>query len=117
VFAVRSAAEAEPFEKINPKQRDAIRAERNKVVIEALKAHDGITDCGVMQLEDHTDKGFLVYVDFDDRQSPAEVLSLIRRTFEECFPDLPISGEMKTESDSTVSFAYTYIDRHNKLFK
>jgi hypothetical protein len=117
VFAVRPAAESEPLKKITPKQRDAIRAERNKVVTEALKAHNGITDCGVMQLEDHTDKGFLVYVDFDDRQSAAEVLSLIRRTFDECFPDVPIWGEMKTESDSTVSFAYTYIDEHNKLFK
>jgi hypothetical protein len=110
VFAVRPTIESEPLKKITPKQRDSIRAERNRVLTETLKTHDGITDCGVMQLEDHTDKGFLVYVDFDDRQSPPEVLSLIRRTFDECFPDVPIWGEMKTESDSTVSFAYTYID-------
>jgi TIR domain len=117
VFAVRPASEPGPLKKITPEQRDAIRAERNKVLTEVLKAHDGITDCDVMQLEDHTDKGFLVCVDFDDRQSAAEVLSLIRRTFDECFPDVPIWGEKKTEQDDTVSFAYTYIDEHNKLFQ
>ena len=117
VFAVQPAVESGPLKKITPKIRDAIRTERNNIVIEALKAHDGVTDCGVMQLEDHSDKGFLIYVDFDDRQSAAEILSLIRRTFSESFPDVPIWGEMKSESDSTVSFAYTYIDEHNKLLK
>ncbi len=70
------------------------------------------------KLEDHTDKGYLIYVKFDDRQCAAEVLSLIRQTIENCFPDVPFWGEKKTESDDAVSFAYTtYIDEYNKLFK
>jgi hypothetical protein len=117
VFTVRPEPPAASGTKVTPKQRDAIRAERNKVLVESLKAQEGVTDCTVFQLEDHTDKGYLVYVHFDDRQSAAGVLSLIRRTFEESFPDLPVWGETKTESDNTVSFAYTYIDEHNKLFK
>jgi hypothetical protein len=117
VFAVRPPADVQPFKKTTPRQRDAIRKERNNMVIASLKAHDGVTNCYIMQLEDHTDKGYLVVVNFDDRQSAAEVLSQIRRTFDECFPDVPIWGEMKTESDNSVSFAYTYIDEHNRLFR
>ena len=121
VFTVQPELQPEPLppvsnKKVTPKQRDAIRAERNKMLVESLKARDGITDCTVFQLEDHTDNGYLVYLTFDDRQSAAEVLSLVRRTFEQLFPDLPIWGEMKTETESTVSFAYTYIDEYNKLF-
>ena len=68
-----------------------------------------------MQLEDHSDKGYLISVEFDERLVAAEVLSLIRRAFEDSFPKTPIWGEKKTEGERSVSFAFTYIDEHNKL--
>ena len=70
-----------------------------------------------MQLEAHTDSGYLLYVDFDERQCAAAVLSLISTTLQDLFPDVPFWGEMKTESERSVSFAYTYIDEQNRLFK
>jgi len=102
--------------KISPRLRDARRAERNKTLERALKDHDGVADCWVMQLEDHTDKGYLVSVRFDgSRLSAAGVLSLIRETFDRCLPGVPIWGEPKTETADMVSFAYTYLDDNSFL--
>jgi hypothetical protein len=52
-----------------------------------------------MQLEDHSDKGYLIDVSFDSTLSAASALSIIREVFQERLPDTPIFGEMKSESD------------------
>lgn len=104
--------------KVSPKERDKIRAERNKMVMAELKQKEGIRECSVFQLEDHTDKGYLLHVEFDEiKTNAAEVLSTIRATIEKLFPDIAFWGEMKTETDNSVSFAYTYLDEYNKLFR
>jgi hypothetical protein len=94
-----------------------LRARNNLIVVDALKARPGVTDCWVMQLEDHSDKGYLLSVAFDSTLSAAEVLSVVREVFAERLPDTPIFGEMKSESEGEVSFAYTYLDEHNRAFK
>jgi hypothetical protein len=85
--------------------------------VDALKLRPGITDCWVMQLEDHSDKGYLIDVSFDSTLSAAQALSIVRQVFHERLPDTPIFGEMKSESDRSVSFAYTYLDEYNRTFK
>jgi hypothetical protein len=104
--------------KESPKQRDKIRAERNEMLIAELRQKDGIRDCSVFQLEDHTDKGFLIFVEFDEEKTnAADVVSTIRTALTTLFPNIPIWGEMKTEADNSVGFAYTYIDEYNKIFR
>ena len=57
-----------------------------------------------------------MYVEFDPEiTSAGVVVSSIRQTFEELFPDIPIWGEMKTETEESVGFAFTYIDEYNKV--
>ena len=43
-------------EEITPHQRDMIRTERNNALIKRLTQESGVTNCWVMQLDDHTDK-------------------------------------------------------------
>ena len=110
--------EAKPGARATPKERDAIRAERNEMMKNTLEQQDGIRSCSFMQLDDHTDNGYLAYVKFNPEvTSAAQVVSSIRTTFDEMFPDIPIWGEMKTEGEESVGFAYTYIDAYNKTFK
>ena len=45
------------------------------------------------------------------------MVSSVRTALDELFPDVPVWGEMKTESEQSVGFAFTYIDEHNKAFK
>ena len=71
-----------------------------------------------MQLDDHTDNGYLAHVKFDsDVTSAGAVVSTIRRTLDDLFPDIPYWGEMQFEGEDSVGFAYTYIDEHNKVFQ
>ncbi|NEA64265.1 helix-turn-helix transcriptional regulator [Streptomyces sp. SID12488] len=103
---------------VTPAQRDALRANRNDQLIKALERVGGIQRCTVFQLEDHTDNGYLLYVTFDtDRLGAASVLQAIRSKFEQLFPEIPYWGELKSESETAVGFAYTYIDPHNMLFQ
>jgi len=111
-------SEAKPGSKVSPTKRDAIRAERNEMLKNALTQRDGIRDCTFLQLDDHTDNGYLVYIKFDPEVTSAgAVVSSIRQTFDELFPSIPFWGEMKTETEESVGFAYTYIDEYNKAFK
>lgn len=110
--------ETKPGAKVSPKERDAIRAERNEMLKNALEQQDGIRDCSFIQLDDHTDNGYLANVKFNPEVTSAgHIVSSIRATFDEMFPDIPIWGEMKTEDEESVGFAYTYIDEYNKVFK
>jgi len=113
-----SMPETKEVKKMSLKERDKVRAERNEMVIAALRRKEGITNCSVFQLEDHTDKGYLLYIEFDEAlTSAAEVLSILRETLEVLFADIPYWGEMKSETENSVGFAYTYIDQYNKLFR
>jgi len=104
--------------RITPRQRDTIRAERNERLITTLKAQKGIKDCWVMQLEDHSDKGYLIDVTFDpDVRCAADVVSLIRNSLDEMTPRVPFWGQLMTEGDDDVSFGYTYIDEYTKIRK
>jgi hypothetical protein len=108
-------AQAQPGKKVTPKERDAIRAERNELLMARLNRYPGVVDCSVFQLDDHTDNGYLLYVRFDQsKTSAAETVSLIREYLDELFPEVPVWGEMKSEGDDSVGFAYTYIDEYNK---
>jgi len=101
--------------RVSPKQRDAIRAERNRKLVAALETCPGIEHTWVMQLEDHSDKGYLISVDFDPRQqSASDVLTLVRGILDEMTPHVPFWGQMMTEAEESVSFGFTYIDEYNK---
>jgi DNA-binding winged helix-turn-helix (wHTH) protein len=100
------------------RERDTKRSERNNRLVAALKAYDGIGDCWVMQLEDHSDKGYLASVEFDPaRRSAAETASLIRSILDDMEPHVPFWGELKNETENSVSFAYTYIDEYNRIVR
>lgn len=98
-------------------ERERSRARYNSIVMDALKSRAGITGCGVMQLDDHSDSGYLISIAFDTTLSAADVVSIVRETFAERLPDVPIFGELKAETRDSVRFAYTYLDEHNKAFK
>jgi hypothetical protein len=101
--------------KPSPKERDAIRAARNELLEARMRSEAGVTSTNVFQLDDHTDNGFLLYVQFDDsRTSAAQLIARIRELFNELFPDIPVWGEMKVEEETKVGFAFTYIDKWNK---
>jgi len=101
--------------KPSPKERDAIRAARNELLEGRMRSEAGVTSTNVFQLDDHTDNGFLLYVQFDDsRTSAAKLIARIRELFNELFPDIPVWGEMKVEEETSVGFAFTYIDKWNK---
>jgi hypothetical protein len=118
VFEPKKETTKNSKKKVTPKERDKIRSERNELLINEMNRKEGILNCSVFQLDDHTDKGYLLNVKFDDdKTNAADVLSLIRQTITELFPDLPYWGEMITESENSVGFGYSYIDEYNKIFK
>jgi transcriptional regulator with XRE-family HTH domain len=101
---------------LSPEERDTLRSDRNDQLRGALQHETGVTDSGILQLEDHSDKGYILHVTFDrEKTSAAEVLSKIRATFERLFPDVPYFGQKLTERDDSVGFGFTYLD-HNALF-
>ncbi len=113
----KDAEPASSSKKISPKRRDAIRAERNEMLKTHLLVQGGITECSFMQLEDHTDNGYIMYLKFDSKITfAADVLSTIREAFEELFPDISYWGETKFESSGSVGFAFMYIDEHHHAF-
>jgi len=102
---------------VSPQQRDEIRAERNQMLTERLKREEGIRDCSVFQIDDHTDNGYVAFVQFDpDTTSVGAVLSTTRKALDELFPDIPVWGEMQAETEDSIGFAFTYIDKYNKTF-
>jgi len=104
--------------KISPKERDRIRGERNEILKLELEQKKGINSCSIFQLEDHSDKGYLLSVNYKENEtSAAEVLSIIRETLDNLFPDIPYWGELLTESDNRVGFGFSYIDEYNKFLK
>lgn len=95
--------------------RDAIRERRNREIVEVLSSGEGVIDCTVWQLDDHTDDGFLLHVKFDPAATHAAlVLKKIREAFQGLEPYVPYHGQKATESSDAVSFAYTYFDKYNK---
>jgi DNA-binding winged helix-turn-helix (wHTH) protein len=107
-----------PASSASPRQRDAIRAERNEKLVSALKLVAGVKTAFVMQLEDHSDKGYLVSVDFDPEvQSAAEIASLIRRILDDMTPHVPFWGQLLDESEMSIGFGFAYIDEQNKVFR
>lgn len=110
--------EVKPCGKVSPKRRDAIRAERNEMLKSNLERLNGIKGCRFFQLDDHTDNGYITYIEFDpDETSAAQIVSNIREALNNLFPDVPVWGEMKTETEKSVGFAFTYIDEYNKAVK
>jgi hypothetical protein len=101
---------------LSPRDRDALRAERNRKLNEAMVSREGIEKSTIFQLEDHSDKGYLLHVRFDRGvTSAAKVLAMIRVVFGDLFPDIPYWGQILTEDDESVAFNFTYID-HNAEF-
>ncbi len=101
-------------DKPSPKERDAIRAARNELVEARLRSERGVTGTNVFQIDDHTDNGFLLYIEFDDSKTSAgRVIARVRELFDELFPDIPVWGEMKVEAETSVGFAFTYLDKWN----
>ncbi len=104
-----------PSGKTSPKERDAIRAARNELLESRVRSESGVTSTNVFQLDDHTDNGFLLYVQFEDSKTSAgKLLAKIREFFDELFPDVPVWGEMKVEEETSIGFAFTYLDKWNR---
>ena len=102
-------------DKPSPKERDAIRAARNELLEARMRSESGVTSTNVFQIDDHTDNGFLLYVQFDDSKTSAgRLIERVRELFDELFPDISVWGEMKAEADTSVGFAFTYLDKWNK---
>jgi len=103
-----------PSGKTSPKERDGVRAARNELLETRMRSERGVTSTNVLQIDDHTDNGFLLYVQFDSTTSAAELVGRVRGLFAELFPDVPMWGEMKVEDETSIGFAFTYLDKWNR---
>jgi hypothetical protein len=107
---------SEDHRRLPPMERDAQRSQWNDDLTSHLTTYDGITSAFVLQLEDHSDRGYVLHVGFDG-VAAAEVLTIIREGFLMVAPDVPTWGQLIDESDSGIDFGYTYIDASNGLFR
>jgi hypothetical protein len=106
-----SASSGQP----SPKERDAIRAARNELLENRMRVEPGVASADVFQIDDHTDNGFVLFVQFDDSKTSAgKLVARVRELFEELFPDVPVWGEMKVEEDTSIGFVFTYLDKWNR---
>jgi hypothetical protein len=109
---------ASPSRRASPKECDAVRAARNELLESRIRSEPGVTSTNVFQLDDHTDNGFLLYVQFEESKTSAgKLVARVRELFDELFPDVPVWGEMKAEEDTSIGFAFTYLDKWNRRAK
>lgn len=114
VEATRRVSSA-PSGQTSPKERDAIRAARNELLETRMRAERGVTSADVFQIDDHTDNGFVLFVQFEDSKTSAgKLVARVRELFAELFPDVPVWGEMKVEEETSIGFAFAYLDRWNR---
>jgi len=103
---------------ISPEERDGIRAARNELLEARMRRESGVTDADVFQIDDHTDNGFALFVQFEDAKTSAgELVARVRELFVELFPGVPVWGEMQMEEDTSIVFVYTYLDKWNRRFR
>ena len=99
----------------SPKERDAVRAARNQLLETRMRSESGVTSTNVFQLDDHTDNGFLLYVQFEAAKTSAgKLVARVRELLAELFPDVPVWGELKVEEETSIGFAFTYLDKWNQ---
>ena len=99
----------------SPKERDGVRAARNELLETRMRSESGVKSATVLQLDGHTDNGYILYVEFDDTKASAgKLLERVRELFAELFPDVAVWGEMKVEEDTSMGFAFTYLDKWNR---
>lgn len=72
----------------------------------------------VFQIDGHTDNGFILFIEFDDSTtSEGKLFARVRELFSKLFPGIPVWGEMKAEEDTSIGFAFTYLDPWNRRAK
>ena len=104
--------------RVSPRERDAIRSARNELLATRMRTEPGVTSSDVFQIDDHTDNGFVLFVHFEDSKTSAgKLVARVRELFDDLFPDVPVWGEMKVEENTSLGFAFTYMDKWNRRFR